>query len=84
MTQVLIKGELSDTLSGLTDRCKLLNEDGEFLGLFLPAGFRGLPVFEDISEEEITRRSQLPGSTTLAHWEPSTEFCGSVGKSFPR
>ena len=66
MTQVLIRGELGDTLSSLTDRCKLLNEDGEFLGLFLPAGFRGLPVFEDISEEEITRRSQRPGSTTLA------------------
>lgn len=66
MTQIVVKGELGDTLSSLTDRSELRNEDGEFLGLFLPAKFNRLPIFEDMSEEELQRRSQQPGKYTLA------------------
>lgn len=66
MAQILVKGELGETLSNLTDRSELRNENGEFLGLFLPAKFNGLPIFNDISEEELQRRSQQPGKCTLA------------------
>ena len=66
MTQVLIKGELSDTLSGLTDRSELLNEKGELLGVFMPAKLNKLPLFGDITEEEIQRRRQQKGGHTLA------------------
>ena len=66
MTQILIKGELSDTLSGLTDRSELLNESGELLGIFMPAKLNKLPMFDDITDEEIQRRRKLKGGTTLA------------------
>jgi hypothetical protein len=65
MGQILVKGELSDTLAGLTDRSDLLNENGELLGVFMPAKF-SLPLFGDITEEEIQRRRQQPGKYTLA------------------
>ena len=66
MTQVFLKGELSDTLSGLTDRSELLNENGEFLGVFMPAMLNKIPMFGDITEEEIQRRRQQKGGRTLA------------------
>ncbi len=66
MTQVVVKGELSDTLSGLTDRSELLNENGELLGIFMPAKFTKLPMFEDITEEELQRRRHQKGGWTLA------------------
>ena len=66
MTQILIKGELSDTLSGLTDRSELLNESGEVLGIFMPTKRHKLPIFLDITEEEIQRRRQQKGGRTLA------------------
>lgn len=66
MTQVMIKGELSDTLSSLTDRSELLNEKGELLGVFMPAKLNKLPIFGDITDEEIQRRRQQKGGQTLA------------------
>ena len=66
MTHILIKGELSDTLSSLTDRSELRNENGELLGLFLPVNYKRLPVFEDLSDEELQRRRRQPGKYTLA------------------
>ena len=66
MTQVVLKGELGDTLSGLTDRSELLNESGDLLGVFMPAKLNKLPMFADITEEEIQRRRQQKGGRTLA------------------
>ena len=66
MTQVFLKGELSDTLSGLTDRSELLNENGELLGVFMPAKLNKLPMFGDITEEEIERRCKTKGGKTLS------------------
>ncbi len=66
MAQVFIKGEAGDTLAGLTDRSDLLNENGELLGVFMPMKSKKLPMFDDITEEEIQRRRQQKGGTTLA------------------
>ena len=66
MAQVFIKGEASDTLAGLTGRSDLLNENGELLGVFMPMKSKTLPMFDDITEEEIQRRRQQKGGTTLA------------------
>lgn len=66
MGQILVKGELGETLAGLTDRSDLLNEKGELLGVFLPVKVKKLPMFDDITEEEIQRRRQQPGKYTLA------------------
>lgn len=66
MAQVLIKGDASDTLAGLTDRSDLFNENGELLGVFMPMKSKTLPMFDDITEEEIQRRRQQKGGTTLA------------------
>ena len=66
MAQILVKGELGDTLSGHTDRSDLLNEKGELLGVFMPLKVKRLPLFEEITEEEIQRRRQQKGGTTLS------------------
>lgn len=66
MPQILIKGELSDTLSRLTDRSELFNEKGELLGVFIPAKLIKLPIFGDLTEEEIQRRRSQKGGHTLA------------------
>lgn len=66
MSQIIVKGEFSDTLSGVTDRSELFNEQGELLGIFMPAKLQRLPVFGNITEEEIERRRQQPGKYTLA------------------
>ena len=66
MGQILVKGELGETLAGLTDRSDLLNEKGELLGVFMPVKVKKLPMFDDITEEEIQRRRQQPGKYTLA------------------
>ena len=66
MTQVLIPGEVSDTLADLTDRSELLNEQGELLGVFTPAKLARLPRFTDITDEELQRRRQQQGKWTLA------------------
>lgn len=73
MSQIIVKGELCDTLSSVTDRSELLNEHGELLGIFMPAKFQKLPIFGDITEEEIRRRRQQPGKYTL------TEIWKSLG-----
>ena len=70
MTQILVEGALSDTLAGVTDRSELLNEKGELLGIFMPAKGKKLPLFGDLTEEEIERRRQQPGKYTLAEiWQ---------------
>lgn len=66
MSQIIIKGELSDTLSGVTDRSELFNEHGELIGVFMPMRSKKLPMFDDITEEEIQRRGRQKGGTSLA------------------
>ena len=66
MAQIIVKGELGDTLSSVTDRSELLNEQGELLGVFIPMKSKKLPLFDDITEEEIQRRRQQKGGKTLA------------------
>jgi hypothetical protein len=73
MSQIILRGELGDTLAGLTDRSDLLNENGELLGVFMPMKTKQLPMFEDITEDEIQRRRQQKGGKTL------TEICQSLG-----
>ena len=66
MSQIVLKDELSDTLSAVTDRSELVNERGELIGIFMPAKGRSLPLFGSLTEEEIERRRQQPGKYTLA------------------
>ena len=69
MAQILVKGELSDTLAAVSGEVDLVDESGKVLGHFIR-----LPQIIDwphadfpaISEEEIQRRSQQKGGRTLA------------------
>jgi hypothetical protein len=66
MSKVLVKGDLCKTLSVLTDRSELVDESGRVLGVFTPARVLFESKFPTISEEEIRRRCQEKGGTTLA------------------
>ena len=65
MAQIFVKGEFSDTLSGVTDRSELFNEQGELIGVFMPLRSKKLPMFnEHMSADEMERRRQEKGGRT--------------------
>ena len=67
MAQIFLKGELSDTLSGVTDRSELFNERGELIGIFMPLRSKMLPMFDEhMSADEMERRRQEKGGRTWA------------------
>ena len=70
MTQVLIHGEVSDTLSCLSEASELLNEHGEVMGVFTPVNLIPHPRFGDITNEELERRRRQKATRTLPEiWE---------------
>ena len=66
MSKVVVKGDLCETLSRLTDISELVDEGGRVLGVFTPAHVLSEFKFPTITEEEIRRRCQEKGGTTLA------------------
>ena len=69
MSQILIKGELSDTLAAVTGEVDLIDEEGRVLGHFIrvPQEIDWPHAdFPAISDAEIQRRRQQKGGRTLA------------------
>lgn len=64
MAQIIVRGEMSDTLSGVSDRSELFNERGELIGIFMPLRPRALFEFDNLTEEELARRHAEPGGRT--------------------
>ena len=67
MSRIVIPKEVLDaTLQGLKDQVEFVNESGEVLGQFTPAGIEWMLEDPIPSLEELDRRSNEPGGRTLA------------------
>ncbi|MBM4070652.1 MAG: hypothetical protein FJ271_17100 [Planctomycetes bacterium] len=69
MSQVTLDRDLQKKLHGLDQQMTFLDEDGKALGLFLPIDvykkiLSSLPI--PFAEEELERRKNEPGGTSLA------------------
>lgn len=67
MVQITIDGAMRDKLSAAREEVRLVDEDGNVVGMFRPAD---LPPYDHslippISDEELDRRVRESGRTTL-------------------
>jgi hypothetical protein len=66
MTQVLIRGEVRETLASLSETSELWNEQGELVGVFTPANLIPHPRFVELTDEELQRRRGQKATRTLS------------------
>ncbi|HLQ46065.1 MAG TPA: hypothetical protein VK137_15095 [Planctomycetaceae bacterium] len=66
MSRIIVKGEFRDTLTGVADCSELTDESGQLLGIFVPIKPPQLPLFGELSDEEIARRAAEPGGRSWA------------------
>ena len=64
MSQIIVKGEFRDTLTGVTNCSELTDENGQLLGIFMPIKSPSLAMFDDGFVDERDRRAkESPGRT---------------------